>query len=175
MIDPALLHRLRDLAGSNLEELAGATISAEIPLTNTLINRLIAERLDGSTGAVSAVQVEALDHDTFSAQVSMRARMIPTISLVARIEEQPEFPHRPTLGVRWSVPGMGALSLLAGPALSFLKTLPRGLRGEGDRIFVDVSDLLRSQGLDELLPFISKMRIHTRPGAFLLQLELRAH
>ena len=151
MIDPALLSRLRGLAGDNLQELTGATIAAEIPLTNAVVNRLIAERLAAASGPVSAVQVDALDDDTFSAQVSLRMKMIPTVRIVARIEEQPE-PQRPVLGIRWSMPGLGPLGLLAGPALSFFKALPRGLRAEDDRLLVDVAELLRAQGLADLLP-----------------------
>jgi hypothetical protein len=173
VIDPALLERLRDLAGRDLEELAGTTISAEIPLTNTVVNRLIAERLAHSAGPVSAVQVDVLDDDTFSAQVSMRAKMVPAITIVARIEEQPE-PQRPFLVVRWSLPGTRLLGLLARPALSFLKTLPRGFRTEDDRLRVDVTELLRARGLEDLLPFMSRVQVHTRRGAFLLRLELRA-
>lgn len=176
MIDPArlpaLLDRLRDIAGGSFQELSGTTIAAEIPLTNTIVNRLIGERLAAASGPVSAVQVEALDADTFSAQVSLKAKMIPTLRIVARIEEQPE-PHRPVLGIRWSMPGLGPLGLLAGPALTFLKTLPRGLRAEDDRILVDVAELLRAQGLADLLPFMSQVRVHTRPGAFVVKFELR--
>ena len=173
MIDPALLGRLRNLAGGTLAELAGAIVSAELPLTNALVNRLIAERLAHSTGPISAVVVDALDNDTFSAQISTRARMIPTVGVVARIEEQPDLPDRPVLGVRWSVPGLGPLGLFAGPVLSFLKTLPQGLRAEDDRLLVDVAELLRSQGLGDLVPHLSKMRVQTRPGAFVMRFELR--
>lgn len=172
MIDPALLGRLRDLAGSNLQELSGTSIAAEIPFTNAVVNRLIAARLAAASGPVSAVQLDALDADTFSAQVSLRTKMIPTMRIVARIEEQPE-PQRPVLGIRWSMPGLGRLAMLAGPALTFLKTLPRGFRADDDRILVDVAELLRAQGLADLLPFISKVRVHTRPGAFVVKFELR--
>jgi hypothetical protein len=172
MIDPALLGRLRDIAGGNFQELSGATIAAEIPLTNAVVNRLIGERLAAASGPVSTVQVDALDDDTFSAHVSLRAKMIPTMRIVARIEEQPE-PERPVLGIRWSMPGLGPLALLAAPALTFLKALPRGLRAEDDRILVDVAELLRAQGLADLLPYVSQVRLHTRPGAFVLKFELR--
>jgi hypothetical protein len=174
MIDRALFGRLRDLAGGNFEELSGTSIAAEIPLTNAVVNRLIAERLAAGSGPVSAVQVDALDDDTFNAQVSLRAKMIPTLRIVGRIEQQPE-PQRPVLGVRWSMSGLGPLALLVGPALTFLKTLPRGFRAADDRILVDVAELLRAQGLADLLPFISQVQIHTRRGAFVLKFLLRAN
>ena len=172
MIDPALLGRLRALAGNNLEELSGATLAAELPLTNAVVNRLISQRLAASDGPVSAVQLDALEDDTFSAQVSVRAKMVPAVRIVARIEQQPE-PQNPVVGIRWSMPGLGPLNLLAGPALSFLKTLPRGFRADDDRILVDVAELLRAQGLAELLPYLTKVRVHTRRGAFVLKFDLR--
>ena len=173
MINPELLGRLRNLAGNNLEELAGATVAVELPLTNAVVNRLIEQRLSAASGPVTAVQVDALDDDTFSAQVSMRMKMIPTLRIVGRIEEQPELPQRPLLGIRWSMPGMGALTMFAAPALAFLNALPRGLRAEDDRIVVDVVELLRSRGLADLLPYLRKARVHTRRGAFVVRLELR--
>jgi hypothetical protein len=171
VLDPSLLHRLREVAGGNLQELAGTSISAELPLTNAVVNRLIAERLAVMSGPVQAVQVDALDDDTFSAQLSLRMKIIPAIRVVGRIEEQPQLPQRPVLGIRWSIPG--PLGMLAGPALTLLKALPRGLRAEDDRIFVDVSELLRSQGLGDLLPYISKAQVHTRRGAFVVRFDLR--
>jgi hypothetical protein len=173
VIDPALLGRLRTIAGNNLEELAGATVTLELPLTNAVVNRLIEQRLSAASGPVTAVQVDALDEDTFGAQVTMRMKMIPTIRIVGRIEEQPELPQRPSLGIRWSMPGMGALSMFAAPVLAFLNALPRGLRAEDDRILVDVVELLRSRGLADLLPYLRKAQVHTRRGAFIVRLELR--
>ena len=173
MIDPAMLDRLRSLAGDRLQELAGTSLVGELPLTNAVVNRAIAEQLAASSGPVSGVHVEALDDDTFSAQLSLRTKMIPTVRIVGRIEEQPQLPQRPILGIRWSMPGIGPLGMFAGPALTFMKALPRGLHAEDDRILVDVGELLRSQGLGELLPFITKVQIHARRGAFVLQFELR--
>jgi hypothetical protein len=172
VIDPALLGRLRNLAGNDLQELAGTAAAGEIALTNVVVNRLIAERLAATSGPVQAVQVEALDDDTFSAQLSLRAKMVPNVRIVGRIEEQPE-PRRPVLGIRWSMPGMGPLGMFAGPALTFLKALPPGLRAEDDRILVDVAELLRTQGLGELLPYLTKVQVHTRRGAFVLKFEVK--
>ena len=173
MIDPAILSRLHTIAGSNLEELAGAVAAAEIPLTKAVVNRLIAQRLAAASGPVTAVQVEALDNDTFSAHIHLRAKFIPTVRVVGRIEQQPELPHRPVVGIRWAIPAAGPLNALAGTALAFMKTLPRGLRADDDRILIDITELLRSQGLGGLVPFIAKASVHTRSGAFLLRFELK--
>jgi hypothetical protein len=172
MIDPALLGRLRSLAGESFQELAGASVAGELPLTNAVVNRLIAGRLAASSGPVAGVRLDALDDDAFSALVSLRSKIIPDIRIVGRIEEQPQLPQRPILGIRWSMSGIGRFSMFAGPALTFLNALPRGLRAEDDRILVDVAELLRSQGLGDLLPYLRKLMVHTRRGAFVVKAEL---
>ena len=171
------------MLGVDLQELSGTAVSGEIPLRNDLVNRLIARRLAASPSAVSAVRVDAQDDDNLGVELSLRAgtMMLPTVRIVARIEQQPmggpEGPplhkREPVLVVRWSIPGMGPFGLLAAPALTFLKALPPGVHADGDRIEIDIAALLRSQGLGELLPFLSKLRVHTRRGAVLVQFELR--
>jgi len=42
---------------------------------------------------------------------------------------------------------------------------------DGDLIAVDVRELLRSRGLDDVLAIIRKLEIHTRPGGFVLRFE----
>jgi hypothetical protein len=172
MIDPALLGRLRSVAGDSFQELAGASVVGDFPLTNAVVNRLIAGRLAASTGPVAGVQLEALDDDVFSALVSLRSKIIPDLKILGRIEEQPQLPQRPVLGIRWSMSGIGRFGMFAGPALTFLNALPRGLRAEDDRILVDLAELLQSQGLGDLLPYLHKLRVHSRRGAFVVKAEL---
>ena len=173
-MEPALIQRLRQMFGVELEGLTGASISGEIPLTNELINGFIAQRLAAAQGVVAAAHVDAQDEDHIGVELSMRGpRMLPSVRMVARIEQQPELPHPAVLGLRWSIPGMGPLGLFAAPALTWLKALPPGIRAEGDWIVVDIAEALRSQGLGELLRYLSKLRIHTRRGVVVVQFELR--
>ena len=162
------------MLGVDLRELSGTAVSGEIPLRNDLVNRLIAQRLAASPSAVS-VRVDAQDDDNLGVELSMRAgtMMLPAVRIAARIDRQPDPPHSPILGLRWSLPALGPLGLFAAPALNWLKALPPGVHADGDRIEIDIAALLRSQGLGELLPFLSKLRVHTRRGAVLVQFELR--
>ena len=175
MPDPAFLQRLRQMLGVDLEELAGAAISGEIPLRDDLVNRVIAQRLAASSSAVCAVRVEAQEDDHIGVEMTIRAgtMTLPTVRIAARIDRQPDLPHSPILGLRWSLPGLGPLGLLAAPALTWLRALPPGIHADGDRIDVDAGALLRSQGLGELLPYIAALQVHTRRGAFVVRFELR--
>jgi hypothetical protein len=77
------------------------------------------------------------------------------------------------LGLRWTIPGMGALAAFAAPALSYFKKLPPGIRVEGDRLIVDLGELLRSRGLGEMADYITRVHVATREGALLVEFALR--
>ena len=162
---------IRERLGVDLAAFGGAHLVGEIPLTDEFINRLIAERLAGHP-QISAVRVQAQDGDTLGVEVVPRARLLPAMRIVARIERQPEFPQQPFLLLRWSMPAAGPLAMFAAPLVSYFKALPPGIRLDADRIVVDVRELLRSRGFEDVFGFIRRMGIHTRPGALVAQFEM---
>ena len=163
-----MLDRLRALTGVGIEELAGGHAEGEIPLTDAVVTRL-ARRYVPASAPVSDLQIEAQDGDVISIQAALRgSRMLPQVRIVARIERQPELPHSPVLGLRWSVPGLGPLTMFAGPLLSVFKALPPGIDADGDRITVDIAHLLRSRGLGELLPLLKRLHVTTRRGVIVI-------
>jgi hypothetical protein len=167
---------LRSALGVQIDErdLAGGVVSGEIPLTNAAVNRLIAKQLQAAAGPVTAARVEALGEDRFTAELQVKAPVpIPPIRIMASIEQQPLFPSKATLGVRWSMPALGPLAMFAGPALGFLKKLPPGMQVDGDWLAIDIPAVLRDRGLDDVLPYIWGVRLRTRPGVVVLQFELR--
>jgi hypothetical protein len=165
--------RVRPMLGIELPEIAGTLLAGEIPLRNGLVNRLIAQRLATTSTPVAAVRIDAHDGDRLTIVLSMRGSIMPDVRIAARIEQQPEFPGPAVLGLRWTVPGMGPLSLFAGPALSYFKKLPPGIRVDGDRAEVAFAELLGSRGLGELMDYITRVRITTRDGAILVEFALR--
>ena len=162
---------LRQRTGLELRELAGSTLAGEIPLSDALVNRMLAERL-ANHAQVAAVRVQAQQNDTVAVQVVPRARLMPALNITARIERQPEFPQHPMVLLRWSMPAAGPLALFAAPVLAFFKAMPQGIRMDGDRIAVDVRELLRSRGLDDVIALIKKLEIHTKPGGFVVRFEI---
>lgn len=167
---------LRGALGVQIDErdLAGSVVSGEIPLTNAAVNRLIAKQLQAAGGPVTAARVEALGEDRLTAELQIKAPVpIPPVRITASIEQQPLFPAKATLGLRWSMPALGPLAMLAGPALGFLKKLPPGMHVEGDWLAIDIPAVLRDRGLGDVLPYIWGVRLRTRPGVFVLQFELR--
>lgn len=165
-----LNHILRERAGIDLREIAGTTLAGEIPISDALVNRLLAQKL-AQHPQIAALRVQAEPNDSVSIQLVPRARLMPALNITARIERQPEWPANPTLLLRWSMPAAGPLARFAAPVLAYFKALPKGIRMDGDRLAVDLRELLRSRGLDEAIAFVKTLELHTRPGGFVVRVE----
>jgi hypothetical protein len=171
---PSPLDRVRDVLGIDLNEVPGASVSADIPIPDGVINRFIARGLALSQAPVAAVRVESADGDRLLAHVTVRGpRFIPEITVAVAIDRQPQFPQSPVLWLRWSLPRLGAIAAIAAPLLSNMKNLPRGVRVEGDRASVDVAEMLRARSLGDLLPLLTNVQVGTLSGKVVLRVELR--
>jgi hypothetical protein len=159
------------LFGFEPREVAGARIAGELPISNAIVNRLIAEALKGRDLPIAAVLFEAQDADQMLVHLELRGPL-PRIKMALRIDQQPQ-PDNPILGLRWSLPGLGALAAFATPALSFFKALPPGIRVEGDRILVNIRDLATSRGFAEHLNYLRALQVHAVGGRMLATFEIR--
>jgi hypothetical protein len=165
--------KVRRLFGIDLPEIAGSVFAGEIPLSNALVNRLIMQRLSTTQLPFAGVRVEAHAGDQLTIVLSMRGSLIPDVTIHAHIEEQPQFPGPAVLWLRWTLPAMRALSMFAAPALAYFKKLPPGIRVDGDRIAVDLAELLRSRGLEEVMTYLTRVNVTTREGAIVVAFALR--
>jgi hypothetical protein len=166
--------RLRSLLGIEVEELRGARVSGELPLTDDAVNRVIAARLAAAKTPISSARVAAREGNLIDVQIVPSARLIPSIRLEIRIERQPEFPDHPVLRLRWSMPAAGPLARLATPFLANLKSLPPGVRIDADLVTIDVREILVAQGFGDVIEFVTGLRIDTRPGVMMVRFELGA-
>ena len=173
MTDSDRLDRMRRLLGPHFEELAGAHVHGEIPLTSRVLNALIAERLHLSKTAVTAAEVQVRRDGELFVRVQLRQAFVPPVIVGLRIERQPDLPHSPVLGFKWWLPGMGALAALAAPVLSLFKAGPPWLTMDGQHVLVDLARLLREHGAEEILTHLGSLRMGTREDALLVWFELR--
>ena len=170
-----MLDEVRRLLGPRLQEVAGARVSAEIPLSEALVNRLVDEALrTASDGPVEAAEVQVRDGGELAVRLRLRRpSFAPPIIVMLRIEQQPRLPDSPTLGLRWELPGMGLLAKLAGPVLRIFKAGRPGVRVEGNRIAIDLDKLLREHGAGELLDYLAALSVGTRDKVLIVAFELR--
>ncbi len=156
------------LQAGGFEDLRGADVSATVPISERLLNELIRESLP-SSAPVRDLHVAPQAGDRFAVRARLGASsLIPPLKLTVVIQRQPDLPSSPALVLKLE---MGALTAFAGPALRFLDALPPGIRFDGDRIHVDIAQLLEQRGLGQYLEFIRRLEVHTTEGAVVATLR----
>lgn len=158
------------MQGSGLRDLAGARVSARIPVSRSLINRLVAQALQGSTMPVRAVDVRPRPGDQFDLVITLTWPFVPPLTAAFTVERQPQFPGAPVLMLRWSL--LGAAGALASRVISALDRLPQGLRLESDRLLLDIPVLAQRGPAASVLPYLRGLELHTAADQAVLDIEL---
>jgi hypothetical protein len=167
LLDPTLQRALEQLRATRFAEIRGARLSLSIPVAERLLNELVAAALPPSL-PVRDVTVRPRASNTLQVRARVaKLGFLPPVTLTLAIDQQPRLPDTP-LGLRLrTVPGLVAL---AGPLLS-QKSLPPGVRLEGDRLFVDVAQLLERAGVGDLVPLIERLHLATEEGRLLVEVD----
>jgi hypothetical protein len=87
---------------------------------------------------------------------------LPPLSLEVIVEKQPSLPDDPVLALTLS--GLGGLLRFAGPLAGFMKSLPPGVRMEGERVFIDIRAALAARGLTSVLNYLKDVAVGTEEG-----------
>jgi hypothetical protein len=108
--------------------------------------------------------------DCFDVLISVTWPFVPTIKVGFVIERQPQFPSSPALVLRWSL--LGAVGALASRFIASLDRLPAGVRLDGDRLLVDISQLAERASAASWLPYVRSLELHTVDDRFVIDFEL---
>ena len=146
-------------------DLAGSEGQAAIRVSERLLNAIIGEELRGST-SIRELHVSPHAGNRFGVRIVLAKSFLPPISLDVAIDKQPSLPGDPVLGLTLS--GLGGLLRFAGPVAGFLKTLPPGVRMEGDRVFVDIRAALAPHGLTSVLNYLQEVLVVTEEARLLV-------
>ena len=155
-----LLHRLRM---DRFRDLAGSRVTAAIPVSQDLVNELIAVSLPPNA-PVRSVTIRPEAADRFSVRILARAALIPTITLQLAIEEQPQLPARPVLTLRMVTLG-GLFGLASGIIAGFL---PPAVRLDGERIHIDLRAIAAERGAGEFFDYLESLEVHSDDGRLIL-------
>jgi hypothetical protein len=158
-----LLHRLRV---DRFRDLAGSRLTTSIPVSEKLVNELIAASLPPNAPVRSvAIRPEAADR--FSVRIVPRAALIPAMTLQLAIERQPHFPGQAVLTMRMVTLG-GLFGLASAVIAGFL---PPAVRLDADRIHVDLRALAAARGGSELFEYVTSLQIHSDGGRFIVNVD----
>jgi hypothetical protein len=149
---------LREQQSDGFLDLAGTDASITLPISDRLISRVVAQRLPA--------HVPVREFDLFAHEggvIAIRVRLakptfLPPIQLRLAIDQQPELPHSPILGL--AIVSQGVAALAAG-ALKFADVLPPSVRFDGRRFIVDLRAMLERQNAAGVLEFLTHLRITT--------------
>ena len=157
-----LQRQLRD----GFPDLAGSDVTATIPISDRAVNELIAGLLPGG-GKIREVKIESEVGNKVTAKIRLSGpAALPTIPVTLAIEDQPDLPSRPVLGLRLS--HASRFVALAASALPTMVTLPPGITMDHDRILIDLRRLLADRGMEEWLEYVTDLRLTTSAGAVVL-------
>ena len=166
MLNAKLVELLQRLRTSRFRDLAGAHVTASVPVSETILNELIAATLPPNAPVRSAsIRPETDNH--FSVRIAPKAALMPSITLKLVIEEQPQLPASGVLVLRMVTLG-GLFGLASGAIGGFL---PRGVQLQGERILVDLRTLAAERGFSEAFDYLTSLRIQTIDGRLLLHVE----
>lgn len=168
MLPNGIAEIFQQLQADGFREVAGAKVSADIPIAERLLNEVVAASLPPNL-PVREVSIRPEAGNQFSVRVTPRAGLLPPVTLKLEIEQQPDFPGSPVLTLRMKT--MGGLFGFAAAALPIGKMLPPGVRLEGERILVDLHAMAARHGFGDLLQHVRQLRVTTEPGLVILQLN----
>jgi hypothetical protein len=153
---------------SGFPDLTGADASLTLPVSERLLNEVIAEAMPRSA-RVRDLHVRPLAGDRVAVRLRIGSSpLIPALTLSFSIDQQPVFPASPVLVLRMET---SRLMSLAGPALRFLDALPAGIRVEHDRVFVDLTKLLAVRGLAQYLQYVDALNVNSVDGGLILSVR----
>jgi hypothetical protein len=172
--EAGLADLLRQNLGVELRELAGTILAGELPLRADVVNRLVARQIAQRPGPVDSVHLAPRDGQRIDVSLTLnKPKFLPPVKADVRIETQPSFPDAPVLGLRWSLPHIGPLAAFVAPILGSFRSLPPGVTLDGDRVLVNLVEVLRARGLGDLVRYVGSVRVTTREGAFVVEFALR--
>jgi hypothetical protein len=164
-----LLAVLRQQRAGRFRDLAGASATVTVPVSDRLVTQLVVDTLPPG-GAVRDLDLRAHASNRFAARVRLtRPAFLPSIAINALIERQPQLPASPVIVFRVSM--AGGLMAFAGPAMRFLGALPPGIHLDGERLEVDLGVLLNQYGAREALDYVHDLQLTTEEGRFVVSLR----
>jgi len=154
---------LKDQERNGFAGLAGSDGHLALKVSEPLLNTILTEQLRGST-AIRELRVSPRAGNRLAVRLSLvKPSFLPAISLDVTIDKQPSLPDDPVLGATLS--GLGGLMRFAG---GFVKSLPPGVRMEGERVFIDLRAALAPHGLTPVLNYLKDVAVGTEEGRLVL-------
>jgi hypothetical protein len=154
---------LRQMATTRFRDLAGARLTADMPVSERLVNELLAVTLPPGA-PVRTVTIHPEAQDRLTVRIVPKMPLLPPFALKLAIEGQPRLPVSPVLVLRMVT--LGGLFGLASGAVTGM--LPPGVRLEGERILVDLRSIAATRGFADLFDYLNDVQVHSDDGRLIV-------
>ena len=151
-------------------DIQGARLSLSIPITERLLNALVAATLPPAA-RVRDLSIHPQHGNRFVVRMKVPGvSFLPPVSVTVVIEQQPAPPDSPLVLRLTTWPG---LMRMIGAALPLASFLPPGVRMEQERILVDLNALAERHGYGDLVPLVKSLQIRTEASVVVVEAEAR--
>jgi hypothetical protein len=160
----------RDVQAGHAADLAGTRITADVALSDGLLNQIIADALRPE-GLLREVTVRT---DPAKARVSVKLTkpsFLPAMTVTLTVDRQPELPASPVLVLRVSMPP--GVAAMLGAGMNVMQALPAGLRLDGDLLSIDVRTMLNERGYGWLSPYLRALNVALDAGRLIVSIEAK--
>ncbi|HEX6976693.1 MAG TPA: hypothetical protein VF147_19935 [Vicinamibacterales bacterium] len=162
---------IRQQQASGFPDIAGAQVTATVPVNERLINQVISANLPKG-GALRHAELHAHPGERLTLRVTLaKPAFVPPFNVNLQIERQAQLPDSPVIVLR--IAGAGGLMAMAGSIAGLANGLPPGMRLDGDRIVVDLRAMLRPHGADGVLDLLEELYVATGEGTVTLAFRAR--
>jgi hypothetical protein len=170
-MDPKLASLLARLHTTQFADLAGSESYSVLRIGEELLN-VAAATFIPSSSMVRSVTIHPRQGNEIDVQLKLtKPAFLPAFNVTLHIEEQPELPDRPELILRLS--GAGGLLRLASPVIGSSGALPPGFRLDGDRVLVNVREVIEHQRRTDLLAYIEQLHVLSEDARLVVAVQLR--
>lgn len=154
---------------NNFSELRGTIVDASIPLSESLINELLAETLQGNKNIAS---IRASIHAQNRVSLAVKTTVIPwPLNLKLKLDTAVDFASYSSPKIRAWMENNRFLGSLG----SLFNALPEGLKLYGDQAVLDLGVFLRTPEQRKLLSLVKSVDIRTEEGKIILDAKIEVN
>ena len=154
------------IVDNNFSELRGATVEASVPLSQSLINELLAEALRGNKSIAS---LRALIHPQNRVTLDVKTTLLPwPLNLKLKLDKSIDFASYSSPKIRAWMENNRLLGSLG----SLFNALPEGIKLYGDQVVIDLGVFLRAPEQRRLLSLVRSADVRTEEGKVILDAKI---
>jgi hypothetical protein len=160
----------RSLQSSAFHDVAGTRVAAHVPVSRSLVNRMVSAAVAGASPHVRSVDIHPRAGDAFDVIITLTWPFVPALTVTFVVEQQPRFPAAPVMVLRWSL--LGAAGTIASRFIGALDRLPPGVRLDGDHLIVDIPRAVADTPAAPMLPYLRALEVHSVDDGVVLDVEM---